>query len=125
MKLDPEMEAKILAMPGTTVNGKPAFAPLPAIEAEDEKDFQRQFIKEAEKNCWLCYHVKFSYQSKAGFPDVWMAKDRIIHVELKTEEGELTAAQLTFRDAILAANGEWYCFRPSDWPIIVKLLEGK
>ena len=47
-----------------------------------------------------------------------------IHAELKTETGRLTAAQERFRDAILAARGTWYLWRPSDWPTIVNTLRG-
>lgn len=102
-----------------------AFGPgLPLAEDISEKDFQAAVVAEAKRNGWLVFHVYYSQKSNPGFPDLWLAKDRIIHVELKTETGKLTPEQLRFRDAILAAKGEWYLWRPGMWKEIVNVLKG-
>ena len=50
-----------------------------------------------------------------GFPDLVCVRDRVLFIEAKSEAGELASAQRDWRDAIAAAGGEHYVFRPSDW----------
>jgi hypothetical protein len=57
-----------------------------------------------------------------GFPALVLVRDRIVYAELKGEKGRLIADQEAWRDAILAAGGEWYCWRPGDWEEVQRVL---
>lgn len=93
-----------------------------------EKDFQRQVIDLAHIFGWLVAHFRAS-QNKygrwstavqadgAGFPDLVLVKDRVIWVELKAEGGKLSPEQEKWRDALLSAKQEWYCWTPKDLDI--------
>lgn len=53
----------------------------------------------------------------AGFPDlvlVHRAKERVIFAELKSQRGKLAPEQVEWREALLAAGVEYYCWRPAD-----------
>ena len=52
----------------------------------------------------------------AGFPDLVLVRPpRLLFVELKSERGELTAAQQDWWRAIAGVPGvEYYCWRPRD-----------
>jgi hypothetical protein len=108
-----------------TERGKPLAPDLaapagPAADV-DEAAFQAAVNDLFRKSGWTVYHTHNSKRSDKGFPDTWAAKGRIIYAELKTEQGKLTPDQLRYRDAIRAAGGEWYCWRPSDWDQIRKV----
>jgi len=48
--------------------------------------------------------------------------DRLLFLELKSDDGRLRAEQKVWRDRLLAAGAEWYCLRPRDWARVVELL---
>lgn len=121
MKLPPDLVQKILATPGVVV-GPGVATELPRIEAIDEKSFQSEVVRLAKRNRWLCFHPFDSRKSVAGFPDLTLVRDRVIFAELKTDNGELSAPQMTWRDALLAAGAEWYLWRPSMWSEIERIL---
>jgi len=50
-----------------------------------------------------------------GYPDLTLVRERFIWVELKAEGKYLTVEQKLWRDWIIAAGGEWYCWKPLDW----------
>lgn len=62
-----------------------------------------------------------------GWPDLVIARadpPRLIFAELKSQAGRMRPDQKVWR-AILEANGaEYYCWRPSNWNEIVRVLEG-
>ena len=58
-----------------------------------------------------------------GFPDLVCVRGRILYIEAKSGAGKLFEAQVGWRDAIIAAGGEYYCWRPLDWPTIEWVLE--
>ncbi len=57
-----------------------------------------------------------------GFVDFTMTRDRVLYVECKYGSGRLRKDQIVWRDAIVAAGGEYYCWRPSDWNEIQRVL---
>lgn len=124
MKLDPEMEAKILAMPGTTVNGLPLNAPSPDAKVS-EKEFQQAVIDLAKRHGWKVYHTYDSRRSNPGYPDLTLVRERVLWMELKVHPNKPTAAQGTWVEVLKSAGQAAYVFYPEHWPIIVKLLEGK
>src|SRR6202042_3444903 len=90
-----------------------------------EKVFQGAVIALAERNAWKVYHTYDSRKSEAGFPDLTMARGRrVVFAELKSEDGRLTAPQLTWGELLAGVGGtvEYYCWRPSDWSEIVRTL---
>jgi hypothetical protein len=64
-------------------------------------------------------------QGHAGFPDLVLAKaGRVIFAELKTNAAasKLTAEQAAWRDVLLAAGAEWFCWRPRHLPEVRETL---
>jgi hypothetical protein len=120
MKLPPNLTAQILSTPGVVI-GPGSTWHAPAVEM-DEKTFQAAVVALAKRSGWKKYHTHDSRKSDAGFPDLLLVRERVIFAELKTESGRLTADQLNWRDWLLAAKAEWYCWRPSDWAGIVEIL---
>jgi len=51
----------------------------------------------------------------AGWPDLVMARDRLIAVELKSDRGRLSVAQQEWIHALGQAGVETYVRRPADW----------
>ena len=121
MKLPPELTAQILATPGVKI-GPAANVPLAKPEPQDEKAFQAEVVKLAKSLGWKKYHTYDSRKSDAGFPDLVLVRERVIYAECKTDDGELTADQLNWRDWLLAAKQEWHCWRPRDWAEIERIL---
>lgn len=88
-----------------------------------EREWQRQVLDTAKACGWRPFHVYDSRKSEGvGFPDLVLVKLRIIYVELKTNRGRLTPEQQEWRDDLLAAGGEWYLWRPSDWELVLSVL---
>lgn len=118
-RIDAKTEAKLRA-DGVITGGNQFVAPIE--ERISEKEFQRSVCDLMKRNGWKYHHQTISRKSAAGWFDLVACRERIIFVELKTETGALEAEQANWRDRIIAAGGEWHCFRPSDWPKIVEVL---
>lgn len=98
-----------------------------------ENDFLKQVIDLAHLCGWKVAHFRPAQTTRgwrtpvqadgAGFPDLVLVKERVIFPELKSEKGKLSDAQKAWRDALLAAGGEYYCWRPSDFENIVECLK--
>jgi hypothetical protein len=98
-----------------------------------EDDFLKTVIDLAHVYGWKCFHARPAMTSKgwrtpvqadgAGFPDLVLARERIIFAELKSEKGKLSDAQQAWRDVILAAGGEYYVWRPENFEKIVEILK--
>lgn len=61
-----------------------------------------------------------------GFPDLVLARERVLFVELKREHTRaLRLEQKVWREQLLGAGAEWYLWNPVDWRTgkIQKLLE--
>lgn len=114
MRLDPETEAKVLALAGL-----PPLAPG-ATEAE----FQRRVMDEARRRNWLAYHTRDSRRSEPGFPDTVMVRaGRVVFAELKSAVGQPTDEQAKWLAALRAVEGiEVYLWRPKDWAQITETL---
>lgn len=72
-----------------------------------------------ELAAWLrykAYHTHDSRHSAAGFPDlVLCGRGRVVFVELKSEKGQLTAAQMEWYTQLIANGGDAFVWRPADW----------
>ncbi len=109
------------AAPGITI----IQGALPADIGETE--FQdRHVIPYLEARGWLVYHTHDSRRSKEGYPDLTAFRlekcQGPVFAELKSETGKLSKAQEKWRDAILAAAGAWYLWRPSSWIEIQRIM---
>jgi hypothetical protein len=91
-----------------------------------ESDLQKAVIEMAQRHHWKVMHplpgrtargtgwATTTQGNGKGFPDLTLVRERIVFVELKAEGKYLAAEQKEWRDAILAAGGEWYCWKPKD-----------
>jgi hypothetical protein len=61
---------------------------------------------------WACYHTLRSKGSEPGFPDWTLARDRVLFIELKTEQGKVSDAQHFWLGKLHGAGGEVYVVRP-------------
>jgi hypothetical protein len=89
-----------------------------------EKELSQQVRQLATLKGYSVYHTFLSIYSDVGFPDLCLAKKgRLIFVELKTERGKLSEAQMGWLE-ILAATGKCdvYLWRPSSWDEICEVL---
>ena len=90
-----------------------------------ERAFAATVREYATAKGWTCWLTWKSLHSPAGEPDLRLVRPpRFLLVELKSEKGKLTLAQLEARDLLQGCPGvEYYCWRPSDWAEIEKVLE--
>lgn len=106
-----------------------------------EAQFQRNVLIEATYAGWRTYYIPdrvYALINKAiregqvelphpGFPDLLLFKDGDgpVHLELKSEVGKLSDAQIEWRDFLLANGHEWHCFRPRHMQdLIIPRLQG-
>jgi len=88
-----------------------------------EKQFQRQVIDLARIYKWEVYHTWNSLHSNRGWPDLVLAKPpMILFVELKTDKGKLTPDQAKWIHLLGDCNCLAYCWKPSNWNLIVQTL---
>lgn len=88
-----------------------------------EKDFQATVIALAQAFKWKSYHTHDSRRSTAGFPDLVLARDRLIVAELKTQKGKVTSEQEGWLAAFRRLPFvEVYVWRPSDRDLIEEVL---
>jgi hypothetical protein len=122
VNIDPELEARILAAPGTLVNGRPVATPEPPSFGS-EKQFMAEVMKLLKEHRWRTYHTHDSRKSNAGFPDIVAVRGRrVLWIELKTEEGRVSAAQQNWIDDLVAAGQKAFVLRPSQWEELVRLV---
>jgi hypothetical protein len=99
----------------------------------NEAAWQQQVVDLARLTRWLVHHTRPArradgtwstpIQGDPGFPDLVMIRgSRVLWVELKSDTGRLTTDQMAWRDRLLLAGQEWYCWRPRDWPKVQKTL---
>lgn len=87
-----------------------------------EKEWMGQVVQLARSLGWATYHPLISMKSQPGFPDLVMAKDRVIFVELKTAKGNLSEHQERWREHLLNAGAEYHLWRPDDATIVLQTL---
>lgn len=100
----------------------------------DEKQFLRQIIDLAHVYHWEVAHfrpamTKYGYRTPvqgdgSGFPDLVLARERVIFSELKAEKGKLTELQEHWQVVLREAGVEVYCWKPSQFEEIVEILKG-
>jgi hypothetical protein len=87
---------------------------------------EKQFAAEVEPLFklyhWKYYHTFNSQHSVPGFPDYVAIREKVIFIELKTETGKITPAQIEWIKALRKAKQQVYIWRPSDFDLIVKAL---
>jgi hypothetical protein len=102
-----------------------------------ERAFQQDVIDLAHSCGWLVAHFRaVCVQKKGGgtfyetpvaadgkgWPDLVLARERLVAVELKAGRNTLEPDQEKWRDALRRAGVEWHCFYPKDWPEIERVL---
>ena len=97
-----------------------------AADPVTEKELTANVISMARLFGWRIAHFR-SVETKrrgwqtpvqgdgTGYPDLCLARDRIVFIELKVGRNKLTAEQETWRDWILQAGGEWHLLTDKDW----------
>ena len=123
-RIDKDLEAKLLSMPGVTVNGQPVAPPEPPpIPGLTEEQFMASIIALAKRNGWRHYHPRDSRKSVSGWPDLVMVRgERILYVECKTDSGRTTADQEDWIELLRGAGQTVYVWRPADWKVIEGIL---
>lgn len=89
-----------------------------------EAEFQRNVEELCQWRHLLYYHVRRSDlgRTQSGFPDLVIVGKRTIFVELKTETGKQSKDQKAWELGLRTAGSEFYLWRPSDMPEILKVL---
>lgn len=97
-----------------------------------EAEFQRGVIELAQLSGWLVAHFRPAQTMHGwktpvsgdgkGFPDLVMARERVIYRELKAQRGTLSMDQLFWGDALRRAGADYAVWRPKDWPQIEEEL---
>jgi len=96
---------------------------LPRLQDMSEKEWQQQVVELARALGFaFIYHTYRSTKSASGFPDLVLARDRTIYMELKREGGKPTRDQIDWLSALAHAGAEVYLVRPSDLQEIAKVL---
>lgn len=87
-----------------------------------EKAWQAKVVEAAKWRRWNVYHTYDSRRSEPGFPDLVLVRGaRLMFVELKTDKGRMTEAQLLWH-ARLGACADVHVWRPSMWDEVDRLL---
>jgi hypothetical protein len=119
----------------TPANGAGQFVPKPRVdrpEAVTEKDFQKAVTDALTVFSWRWVHFRPARTQRGwrtplsgspGFPDLVAVRgDRVLYVETKAANGKLRDEQRSWLSALGAAGAEVHCWRPSDWPVIERLI---
>lgn len=85
--------------------------------AMSEADLLSNIREMARMAAWMVYHTHDSRRSEVGFPDcVLVRRSRVLFVELKSEKGKPSPAQIEWLHALmLTRRVETFLWRPSDW----------
>lgn len=108
---------------------------------QTEAEFQRAVIEYAQTLRYTVAHFRPARIRKrdddedtyvtpvaadgAGFPDLVLVRDRVVFAELKAQRGRLSADQAEWLAVLEGAGVEAYCWRPSDWPVIERVLAAR
>lgn len=103
--------------------------PRSEIQLRDvlEKDWQRQVRQLADQLGYRAYHTFDSRRSDTGFPDLVLvhpARQRIVYLELKREQGRITETQAGWIRDLHAAGAEVYVARPRHLQRLATVLGG-
>ena len=107
------------------------FHPVPGGRYNEDQ-FKDDVIDLARRCGWKALHFRRGRTAKGwrtpvqgdgkGFTDCIFVRERIVFAELKIPPNKLTPEQEAWRDWLLAAKQEWYCWRPEDWKTIEEAL---
>lgn len=91
---------------------------------QTEKSFQAAVVGFAQLRRWRVHHQYDARRSTPGLPDLLLVRPpRVVFLELKTNAGRPTQAQLDWLGDLVRCPGvEAYMLRPSDWPQIQAVL---
>lgn len=90
-------------------------AALRAKHLLTEKQWQQLVVDFARMHQWWTHHEFDSRRSSEGWPDLVLLRDgEALFVELKREDGKVTAAQAYVLDLLESAGCEVAVWRPSD-----------
>jgi hypothetical protein len=94
------------------------------IGDEPEKSFQRRVVKLAQLYGWVAWHTLDSTGTRAGELDLRLVRPpRVIFAELKSQHGRVRLEQAQTIALLEHCPGvEVFCWRPSDWEELVKVL---
>jgi hypothetical protein len=97
-----------------------------------EKELQTGVIELARVLGWRCAHFRPAQTSKgwrtpvgadgAGWPDLFLCRERVVALELKATGGKLRPEQADWLRALLDAGQEVYVCRPSDLDALALIL---
>lgn len=109
--------------------------PLFKVELS-ESQFQSQVQELATLYGWEYMHIRPGLNQRgawrtpisgtlgAGWPDLILVRgQQMIFAELKSEKGKLTAPQVKVLNALEATGHPVFCWRPSDWDDVVRILK--
>lgn len=104
-------------------------------KAITEREFQRQVLDLAKLCGWRRVHFRAARTNKGwrtpiegdgvGFPDTIMVSRtlrRVIYAELKVPPNKLSPEQVEWAEWLLGAGQEVFCWYPTDWQQIEKVL---
>lgn len=105
----------------------------PAIPIADmlEKQLEQQVIGTktnpglARMLGWKAYHTLRSQGSEPGYPDWTLIRERVVWLELKTEKGIVSDAQVRWISALCKAQAEVYIVRPRHLEAIAVVLQAR
>lgn len=102
-------------------------------QGRPEGEFQDKVMDYAALRGWLRAHFRPAKTDRGwrtpvsgdgnGFPDLILARERLVVVECKSLTGRLTDDQKRWIEAFLRCGTETYVWRPDDWDEVVKTLE--
>jgi hypothetical protein len=101
------------------------FGPATPLADILEADWQKQVEQLARTLGWKLWHCYNARRSDFGWPDLALARDRLILLELKREHGKPTEQQKAWIAALLKASAEVYIARPSDLSTLGVILAGR
>lgn len=95
----------------------------------DEPRFQRWLVATARANGWrvriMDQRGRPGWRGQAadkGLPDLLMAKDRVVWMELKAKGGKLRPDQVEWIAALREAKAEVHVVDPTDWEFIMSAI---
>lgn len=87
-----------------------------------EAAVQRTIVDLATTLRWRSYHTYDSRRSAGGYPDLTLARDRVVFAELKRQGEKPRADQVEWLDALAGGGGEVYLWRLGDFEEIKRVL---
>jgi hypothetical protein len=95
------------------------------IELLTEREWSEQVADLARLAGWRRYHTFNSKKSHSGFPDETLVRDRVVFLELKTEQGRPSPAQREWLTDLIRAGAEVYVVRPRDLQELAYVLAAR